>query len=1209
MAEERKWTDAQKAAIHTRGKTILVSAAAGSGKTATLTERIIRSITRTPTEENPEPPADISRLLVVTFTRASAADLKVKISAALADALAKDPTNEHLASQIMLLGSAKISTIDSFYFDLLKNNFQKLSLPGNLRVMESAEKAILYRAIMEEIIDDFYEKEPDFENFADHFADIRSTDQLGDIFISIYEKLLSYRDGVDLLDMNARGLLDAAKHDFFATPYGQTAKAELVASLSYVRSVLQTAEAYFEDDATLSQKYLPAFRHDRTAAEDILACVERDDYTAARSKICEHEFLRLGTVKNCDEYTERLKDLRKKTTALLRSLRDTFFLYSVEEIAEYMKETAAVCETAFRFLSAFDKKLLAEKIQRGLCDFSDIRRFVMDLILDKNGDPTPLALELREQFDEIYIDEYQDTDEVQDLIFRTIAKNNRFLVGDIKQSIYSFRGADPSIFASYKRTMPLLGTAPSDACSIFMSNNYRCDENVIRFSNLVSSYLFRHCGESIEYSSHDDLIFSKKPPAEDYRSPKVILAIADKRGDATESDPAEEEANETEETTEVGNAQNRYVVQEIKRLLTQRKADGTPIRPSDIAILMRSKLPMADLMDDLLRAGIPAYSAEETSFFENPDVLLILSLLSTIDNPQRDVPLAGALCSPFYGFTLDDLVVIRKDGEENMSLYDALEAYAETENALGEKCRAFLASLTFWRDRARALPVDRLLREIYRSFSVLSVRGTSEKNLRRLYEYARGFESGGFRGLYGFIRYVHQVIDSGAKISSESGESTIDAVHLMTIHHSKGLEFPVCFIYNTSARFSTRFRGDRIQFDPTVGIGFCLHDKSGLGYYDTPIRQAIINQKSNLQREDEMRILYVAMTRARERLYVTGTVNDYEKCLASAGNLCEFGKAYGIIKSNSFLEWILASIHDFGGEKAAADFLEIKVFSNADLDGEEAAPDLEDSTNPPDVQEEIRVDEDLAECLRKRFSFSYPYEHVSNLPAKLSVSSLYPAVLDESGEAILDEASYEELLSDAFRMPEKFSLDKPVTGADRGTATHTFLQFCDFEKAATEGVDEELARLTERRFIAPDTEKLVNRKQLCTFFESDLFNRIRRAKTVYREQRFNLFLPASEFTEHEEKAALLADETIAVQGVIDLFFMEEDGTVVLCDYKTDYLTREELAAPPLAAAKLQARHAQQLSYYAKAIEAMLGKAPDEVLIYSLPLGDSVKISW
>ncbi len=1196
--EETKYTPAQQAAIDSRGATLLVSAAAGSGKTFTLTKRIIDRITKD------TPPADISRLLIVTFTRAAAADLKTKISKAISDALAKDPTNHRLASQLMLLGSAHISTIDSFYYDILKNNFSKLSLPGNLRIADTAEMTLLCRSVMEDTIDEFYE-DADFEDFVDHFADVRSTDRIADIFLGIYEDLLSYREGVDLLSHYEARLTESVDLDFLKTPYGKAALSEITATLTYIKNNLLAAEAYFENDERLSVAYLPAFRHDRLCAEKVLELVDLEKYEEARMALNDHEFLPLKSVKNKDEYTQRLHEMRNKAKDLLKKLKDEFFAFSQEEISEHMVASAHVCHETHRFLSAFDKKLAKEKNTRGICAFSDIRRFVMQLIVDENGEPTPLALDLREQFDEIYIDEYQDTDEVQDLIFRSIAKdNNRFMVGDIKQSIYSFRGAEPSIFAGYKRTMPPLG-GKGNQFSIFMSNNFRCDENIIRFSNLVSSYLFRNCGESIEYSKEDDLIFSKKKPSEDYVSPKVVLAITGLKQDKTEDEEEQKKPRE--------NAEAIYIVNEIGRLLREeKKADGSPITPGDIAILMRGKRDMAELIEMLQVSGIPACNTEENNFFENPDVLLVLSLLSTIDNPQKDVSLAGALCSPFYGFTLEDLVILRKYGTHAVSLYDAVKAYADAEeDALAVKCREFLVSLSYWRNQARALPVDKLLRKLYREWAILSMQNAEESNLLRLYEYARGFESGSFRGLYGFIRYINEIIESGTKLSDSSGSASVDAVQLMTIHHSKGLEFPVCFIYGTSKSFNNTFKREKIQFEPSVGIGFYLHDQSGLGYYDTTIRQAVINQKSRLGREEEMRILYVAMTRARERLYVTAQTKKYDAKWEDAQNLAEFGKAFGIIKANSYLDWILAAIAEAGERSPLTDCLTVKLIHEGELTVSPHAwkPHAPVCANDDGTQ----IDEGILKMLETRFSFAYPFEHISDLPAKLSVSKLYPAALDEEDETVIpdnvEDADFDALLDEQFRLPARLVTDHKITAAERGTATHTFLQFCDFDHVTRFGVREELARLSALRFITPEMAETVNVKQLEDFFAGELFARIKKARRVWREQRFNLFLPAADFTENKEKAALLEGETIAVQGVIDLFFEDEDGNIVLCDYKTDYLTREELAEPPLAADKLEKRHGLQLSYYAKALEAMMGRAPSEVLIYSLPLADSVKVSF
>ncbi len=1178
------WTSAQLSAINTRGKTLLVSAAAGSGKTATLTERIIRRIT------DDKDAVDLSRLLVVTFTKAAAADLRRKISEALSSALASDPSNTRLSSQLMLLGNARICTIDSFYYDILKSNAAKLSLPGDLRIMDDAQKLLIYRAIMEETLEHFYEEDPAFPGFADHFADVRSIDRLGNIFIDLYEQLLPYRRGVDTLSDSADSLAEGARRDFFDTPFGAVALADMDTRLGYYQNILSSAEEYFCDDPKLSEGYSPMFRHDRLCIEAVRKAISRHSYEEARALLQNYQPLRLKPVRNADDRTVRFRELRGEAKDYLKKhLEDKFFALPGEEIAMHMRTTAEVCRKAHALLSEYDRRLAREKMLRGVCDFSDIRRYVLALLVDQNDAPTALALDLRESFDEIYIDEYQDTDQVQDLIFRTIAKpDNRFLVGDIKQSIYSFRGAEPSIFAGYRRTLPPLSTADGNSASIFMSNNFRCDKNIIEFSNLISSFLFRHCGKSIEYSAEDDLIFSKRLPHEDYISPKVTVAMIANSEEQEDIDPEHE-----------------YVANEILRLCReQKKADGTPITYGDIAILVRKKKGMAPLMERLRGLGIPAVSAEQENFFENPDVLLVLSLLTTIDNPQRDIPLSGALCSPFFDFSLEELVTVRRASDASLSLYDALAAYGTQADALAQKCRTFVSDLAYWRYQAEALPVDKLLRKLYREFSVLSLSGAKENNLLRLYEYARSFEAGHFRGLYSFIRYIDQIIESGTKLAAESPGDAPDAVHIMTIHHSKGLEYPVCFLCEAASPFNTEFEKENIQFLPSVGIGFKLADASGLGFYDTPIRRAIIDQKVRLGREEEMRVLYVAMTRARERLYVTACVSDPDKLRDKARTVAEFGAAVGIINAKCFLEWILAAIEEAGEYSPMCDCLTLHTPTPRTLSpATEPEPPSLSAPHAPEPE----ADPELVALLRERFAFTYPFEHISDLPAKLSVSKLYPTVLDEEDTLSLLPEESDEALDTIFALPEAPTGTASTTAADRGTATHTFLQFCDFDRVRATGVGEELARLTEQRFITADMARLVSIGQLEGFFKSALFARLCQAKRVWREQRFHIFLPAAEFTGDEQKAERLEGETVAVQGVIDLFFTDQDDNLVLCDYKTDFLTDDERADPSLAAKKLIDRHSLQLSYYTRALREICGRAPKEVLIYSLPLGNTVSV--
>ncbi len=1172
----RTWTEAQQKAIDTRGKTLLVSAAAGSGKTSTLTERIIRSIT----DNNVR--ADLSRMLIVTFTRASAADMKKKISEALSEAIAKHPESEHLASQMMLLESAKICTIDSFYYDLVRSNFATLSLPVNLRIADSSEIALLYRGEMESLIDDFYQKDPDFADFMEHFSTIGNMGIAVETFLSVYEDLLSYKDGIDLLQIFEAKLRDAAEKDFLETIYGKTAKEESLAALDYAISILENALLHFgsADNPNLITNYSPAFQLDLETAIAAKRAILANSYEEARLCLGAYKPQSLKATKNLDDLTVRYKTLRDSVKKLLPSIGKKYFFFAPSDISLLMQRTADVIHMLHRFLDAFDRKVLAEKMSSNICDFADIRRFALRLTVKEDGTPTELATSYRERFDEIYIDEYQDVDEVQDLIFRAIAReNNRFMVGDIKQSIYGFRGANPAVFAGYKRSFPALESSESnDTASIFMSNNFRCDKNIVDFSNLIFSYLFSNCGDNIGYQREDDLIFSKFAESDD--CPKVVMALT-----------AVEEEDEAVEGPHLRAPYDEaaWIASEIKRLVIEEQKDnGSPIEYGDITVLMRAKTDLPIVKEVFDRFGIPCQNEEESDFFENPDVLLMLSLLSTIDNPRRDISLAGALRSPFFDFSMDELIAIRRAGQEANSLYDDLLLTAEGNSPLAEKCNRFLETLRYWRHKATTLPTSKLLKKLYREMSVMSLSGGRSENLLRLYEYARGYESGVFKGLSGFVSYVNELIERGTRLDKRESGSTANAVAIMSIHHSKGLEYPVCFLYGMGKKFNNAAK-ENLRFDDKLGIGLKLHDESGFGFIDTPVRRAIMDRRTALEREEEMRVLYVAFTRARERLYLTAAVKDPTALRARAENLATYGSAYSILAAGSFLDWIMAALHG----KNTADILQI-----IEIPKIHTLPQLtvsQETTASTDAAE----DEILTALLRERFAFVYPYAHISALPAKLSVSRLYPEVLDETEELVISK--------DNLLLPESLMDTKRASAAERGTATHTVLQFCDFDLAAKHGIRAEIGRLCEHRFIDPSMANIVNIPQLERFFTSTLFARIQKAKRVWREQRFNILLPASDFTAEPKKKALLDGETIAVQGVIDLFFEEENGDIILVDYKTDHLTEEELQDPAKAATKLRERHGEQIEYYTTAISLMCGKAPRERLIYSLPLADTLPL--
>ncbi|MBQ8207262.1 MAG: helicase-exonuclease AddAB subunit AddA [Clostridia bacterium] len=1212
-----KWTEAQKKAIETGNKTILVSAAAGSGKTTTLTERIIRRLV------DEELPADISRFLIVTFTKAAASDLKSKISKALGEALAKDPGSRHLSRQMIKLGSADICTMDSFYLGVVKSNFELLGLPARLNMMDEGELAAMKLNIMNEVIEDFYEERREaFRDFMDCFMDSRGSINVSESLISLYEKLSGYPDFLEFLTKNADKLEDEAKMPFLCTRAGREIALSCEKFFEHCERIYSDALELFAAEDRIEAAYSPAFAYEKAHFEKTKKAILAGDYTEAARLFAEYSPIPMKGIKNVDKIYAPYKDMRKKCKEKYEKMREELFCYSEKTLAFDALHTAEFCRTLYDVLTEFHRRFAEEKISRGACDFTDNKRFAFKLFIGDDGMPTPLAREYAAKYDEIYIDEYQDTDIVQDKIFEAISNaDNRFMVGDIKQSIYRFRGAKPSVFAGYKNTFPDVSMASrSMSCAIYMSENFRCDKTVIDITNAVCGYIFRKGPNNIGYTDNDDLVFGKRiePRGREMTNARLMV-IRSYDARALDKMPDDERKKCEGKGSEL---EVRAVVSEICRLLNdpEEKCEDhgslRRIRPSDIAILTRNNSSANLFAKALSDVGVPCSARTTVNYFENPEVLLVMSLLNVIDNPQKDVYLAGVLRSPLYGFGIGDLITIRKGAKESGSLYDdLLYAFENAESeSLRNKIGFFLEKLRLYREQAKLLPVDKLLRFLYSDTLILSYAGGDEENedaaaaerranLLLLYDYARRYETGSYKGLYSFINYINDIISSGQTVEPPAATGSSNVVSVMTIHNSKGLEFPVCFIASIQKKLKNSSKNGVIEFDYDLGLGIRFGEESGFATFDNALRRAVIGKNWDEEMEEEMRVLYVAMTRARERLYMSGYVSS-DGWEEAAENRAKYADEYSIMSCSGYFEWITTAYYAMN--ESDREKLNIEKLMPYDI------PELSKISYEPEASiSEGKEDEEgrdgLYEILKYRFSFEYEYSHLSRLPAKLSVSKLYPEVLDpmdaeepfESGITLLDKPSF--LIPKAER----------ATGAERGTATHTFMQFCDFGNAENKGVSEEIARLCEMGFIARETAELINIKHVERFFESNFYRALKASLSdggrLWREQRFNIGMPAANFTGDEEFREKIKDEMITVQGIIDLVLMDKDGNITLCDYKTDRLTFEELSDPALAAKKLGERHGRQLSYYCTAVEKIFGKAPARICIYSLPLGEAVDI--
>ncbi len=1194
----RKWTEAQNAAIKIHHKTLLVSAAAGSGKTATLTERIIRSIT------DLDHPADVSKMLIVTFTRAAAEELKTRIFHALSEALAKDPSNRYLASQLVKLGSAHICTIDSFCLDLLRSNFSVLGLPASFRISDETEIELLSHSVMEEVIDFFYETDDSFPAFAECFTGTRNADRLSNLLIDLAKKSNSIPQGIEFFQQNALEMKQNAENnvDFFSTSFGKIIRDHAMDTVRHAHSIFSAACDYISENPDLAALF-EAYDYDRTFCESLLVALqdEAQGYQLSQKKLKAFEPLTLKRLKkDCvTEETEQFKTLRTQMKEDIRALSKKFFLLSQETLLRAMKDTADYTELLYRVLSEYENRISQEKRLRGILDFSDIRRYTFRLLLDENGEPTAIAKQYAEEFSDIYIDEYQDVDLVQDQIFASIAlPTNRFMVGDIKQSIYGFRGAEPKVFSGYRSHLPDYASEEakdSDGATIFMSENFRCDEPIIDFTNLVCGKIFSACTESIGYQKKDDLVYGKGviEPREEY-APLVEVAVI-----STKADP-EDALDEGEDPPVAKELEAAYIAEKIDRLIhTEKKANGEPILPGDIAVLFRSRSMSPYVASALKQRGILCSESDGSRFFENPDVLMMLCLLNTVDNPHRDIFLTGTLRSPLFAFDMNDLLDVRKCASSAYSLYDALLCRAKEDDALGEKCRRFDETLQLLRRDARAMPVDRFLRTLFESDRMIASGLVSDSssdseggNLLRLYEYARTFEAGSFKGLYNFIEFINTLIEEEKTMKLPPKGSSPDRVNLMTIHQSKGLEFPVCFVCGTASTFNRQDQRASLLFEYPSGVAMKISDATGFARINTPMREALAVQNGIAQSEEEMRVLYVALTRARERLYVTAsTSKTAEKLEASAKAKADFCDRYTLLHCNSYLDWILLPFADQNADTSCA-----KLFfvTPSELKANEES---EEERNI-EIIEECEADPELLQKLKENFAFRYPYRDLQRIPAKISVSRLSPSALDENDDSI-------ELFSEKkIQIPDFFLSDRPssVSPAERGTATHLFLQFCDFEYAERNGASAELDRLVAKKFLPENLAKILYLEELEAFLVSDLFAEIKRAKKIIREQRFNLLLSPKNFTKDPEFSKRLGEEKLAVQGVIDLVLIDDSGEISLFDYKTDRLSGAERANPTLAQKTLQERHGLQLSYYAHAIEELFGRKCKKVCVYATNAG-------
>jgi ATP-dependent helicase/nuclease subunit A len=1157
-------TAAQQAAIQTRGSAVLVSAGAGSGKTRVLTERLMARLT------DPEASVDLDRFLIITFTRAAAGELRGRITEALAEALARDPENRRLRRQSALVRRAQIGTIHSFCAAFLRQYSHLAGIGPDFAILDDQRARSMKESALERVLDAGYEqpeKHPGFLALADTVGAGRDDRRLGALVLELHEKMQCHARPERWAEEQIRAM-EAPAADAGETVWGRELLRGAAETAAYWAEEFQRMLALIQSEPAIAKAWLEGFADTADALRELCRCLEQG-WESARA--CFPIPFKMGTLhKSPDKaLSEDLKARREACKTDMKKLEQSFALSS-EKLLEDRAFTAPAMKALLALVQDFDRVFSAAKRRANLLDYADLEHFTARLLLDGEGRPTELALQARDRWEEILVDEYQDVSRVQDDIFRALSRDgaNLFLVGDVKQSIYRFRLADPGIFTEKYLRYPDDALSPSgEPRRILLRENFRSRREILDAANAVFSRCMSQALGDVDYDDAAALRFG----AEAYRGsvpvPELTLLRLTPDGEEEAPDKVAQEA--------------ALVAGKIRGLMAQGLLvqDGDAFRPldyGDIAILLRSANNVSPVYRrELQRLGVPVGFGQGGGFFRAAEVSAVLSLLSILDNPHQDIPLIAVLRSPALGFDADTLSAIRA-ADRKADFFTALQTWS----AGDARGRDFLALLDRLRRMAPDLRAAELVEQILEELDLLAVcsamRDGEQRRARllELVELSERFEASGYRGLHRFVLWLRRMAEKGQEPSL--GEESRSAVHLLSIHKSKGLEFPVVFLCDLARSFNKQDASATVLVHPELGLGPKVTDLDRRVEYPGLQRRAVAQRLERETLSEELRLLYVAMTRARERLFLTASCKEPEDLLEKAGLLAGTPMAPTLLaRARNPLLWLLgAALAD--GER----HLRLEIADAAPAESDDAAS----SASAPDPA--------VAAELERRLSFVYPYREAESLPSKVTATEL-----KAHAEPDPDALSLSPKSRRSFRLPDFSREEKPLSGTEKGTATHLVLQSIDFARTGSlQAVRDEIERLRAARLLSDRESAAVDAQAIVTLFASPLGQRMLTASGLQREFRFSLLCDASEFF------PVSPGERVLLQGVADAFW-EEDGALVILDYKTD---RVKSRAEAEERAKV---YASQLRAYATALTRICRKRVRECLLYFLNAGETVAVEF
>ena len=1158
-------TASQRAAIELRGSTALISAGAGSGKTKVLTERLMHYVL------DPVAPADIDSFLIITFTRPAAGELRGRIMDALADALARDPGNKRLRRQSALCSRAQISTIHSFCSNLIRENSQALGITQDFKIVDDERAAEMKVAALGRTLEERYSAQdnyPAFKALADTVGVGRDDRRLAELTLSLYEKMQSHARP-ELWAQEQKRLMCEGHSDVAETVWGQELikwaafrvrhwEYELNRVLGEMKTIPNIDKAYSPIMGQLADKvgeFSRALAIGWDRARDCLPITVEG---------------RMGSVRKTDpaaDFAAEAKAVKDDCIADLKKLSETFYSDSAQLVREMQSAAPAMCALLDLVLD-FDREYARAKRRAGLLDYADLEHMAAQLLTNEDGTPSELALSVSQRYTEIMVDEYQDVSRVQDTTFHAVsnAGRNLFMVGDVKQSIYRFRLADPEIFTEkYNGFKNHEDAADGESRRILLRENFRSRREIIDCANAVFSNCMSAELGDIDYDENAALKFGAEYYTGSVPTPELMLLRI----------PKAEEGEERPDKTE---CEARMVALKIKSLVEGGETvfDSGAERPmnyGDIAIIARSANQIAGIYRRVLaQHGVPVVSGQGGGFYSSIEISAVMSMLAVIDNPHQDIPLIAVLRSPAFGFTADELSAIRALSSQG----DFYSAMCLDES---ERSRAFLEKLRVLRDIAAEMSPPELLWHIYNELDMLALCSAMadgeqrRRNLLALLQMSEKFNATGFKGLHRFVLWLRRLADKGNEPAA--GAADCSAVQIISTHKSKGLEFPVVFYVDTARNFNFTDSKEAVLVHPELGLGPKVTDLVRRVEYPTLARNAINRRLHSETCSEEMRLLYVALTRPKERLYITAAVPDPDKLITKCSPRVSSPMSPEVLSNCSNpLTWLIYA--------ALADneqHLRIRYC-------EDESDTVENSVS----EETNAADEELVSEIGKKLSFTYPHIDAETLPSKVTATELKTyAEPDPDAESIAPAQERK------FRMPDFTKKDKPLTGTERGIATHLVLQYMDFGKTGSlQSVQAEIERLFEKKFITEREKTAVDAKAIFTLFSSPLGERMKKADKLTREFKFSLLVDAGDMFGSS------AGDEVLLQGVVDCC-IEENGELTIIDYKTDSVFGDGVG-------ERAALYAPQVRAYAAALERIFNKPVKECVLYFLRASKAVEIT-